>query len=283
MEGPNQNELETSIPDKTIPEELSWLTSVPNDGPTVVTKVMDAVLNLAKHLADRSNVQLYCRQDENLPDLGMPSLALRHILLTLLNVLIPRARGKSVNISVYSTGKNLMIEIDSQDSSEQPAEVMDLSQKNLMVVNQITQLFGGSFTLLDNPGHFSARLAFPAIAKIPVLVIDDNPDSLLLLQRYASGTRYEVSGVHETDKAINLAEKLNPRVIFLDIMMPGVDGWEVLSQIRQQPLTSAIPVVVVSILPQESLALALGANAFLQKPINQKDFIDLLNQFVSEN
>ena len=65
----------------------------------------------------------------------------------------------------------------------------------------------------------------------------------------------------------------------MDLMMPGVDGWEVLNQIRENPLTNAIPVVVVSILPQESLALTLGANAFLQKPINQNDFLNLLNQF----
>jgi CheY-like chemotaxis protein len=57
----------------------------------------------------------------------------------------------------------------------------------------------------------------------------------------------------------------------------------VLSQIRQNPLTSAIPVVVVSILPQESLAQAMGANAFLQKPISQNDFLNLLNHFFPEN
>ncbi len=72
-------------------------------------------------------------------------------------------------------------------------------------------------------------------------------------------------------------------MIFLDLMMPDVDGWEVLSHIRQNPLTSAIPVVVVSILPQDSLALAMGANAFLQKPISQIDFFRLLNQFFPEN
>jgi CheY-like chemotaxis protein len=66
-------------------------------------------------------------------------------------------------------------------------------------------------------------------------------------------------------------------------MMPGMDGWEVLSQIRQNPLISTIPVVVVSILPQESLALSMGANAFLQKPISQNDFLNLLNQFFPEN
>ena len=111
-----------------------------------------------------------------------------------------------------------------------------------------------------------------------MLIIDDNPDAILLFRRYCSNTRYTITGTREPDKAVHLAEVQSPKIIFLDLMMPGVDGWEMLNQIRQNPLTSAIPVIVVSILPQESLALSMGAIAFLQKPISQNDFLNLLNQ-----
>jgi CheY-like chemotaxis protein len=161
--------------------------------------------------------------------------------------------------------------------------VLENSQKSLLIVQQLMELFNGTFTLLHESGYYSARLTFPSIEKIPVLLIDDNPDAILLFQRYASNTRYIVTGVRDPDRAVRLTEDHPPKIILLDLMMPGMDGWEVLSQIRQNPLISTIPVVVVSILPQESLALSMGANAFLQKPISQNDFLNLLNQFFPEN
>jgi CheY-like chemotaxis protein len=144
-------------------------------------------------------------------------------------------------------------------------------------------LFNGAFTLITDSGNDSIRLTFPSIEKIPALLIDDNPDTILLFQRYTSNTRYIITGVRDPDKAIHMAEMNAPKIIFLDLMMPGVDGWEILNQIRENPLTSAIPVVVVSIMPQESLALAMGANAFLQKPISQNDVLNLLNEYFPEN
>ena len=281
-ESPVRIEPAFSDPEKPIQDELIWLQGAANNGPTDVKHLVESVLDLARPLANRFNVRINCKQEDDLPDLSIPQLALRHALLTVLNVLIPRAKGKSVNISVDSAGSTLNIKIDGQDLSEQLLTDMNNDQKNLMIVYQIAQMFDGSFSLIDDSDEYFAIFSLPTVEKITVLLIDDNLDSIQLFQRYVSGTRFAICGVHNPDKVIPLAEKLTPRVILLDLMMPGVDGWEVLTQIRQQPLISAIPVVIVSILPQESLALALGANAFLQKPINQKDFIELLNQLTSE-
>jgi CheY-like chemotaxis protein len=144
------------------------------------------------------------------------------------------------------------------------------------------EMFSGSFTLINESGYYTIKLSFPTLETIPVLIIDDNPDAILLFQRYTSNTRFRVTGVRDPGKAVHQAEVQSPKIIIVDLMMPGVDGWEILNQIRENPLTSAIPVVVVSILPQESLARTLGANAFLQKPINQNEFLNLLNRFFSK-
>jgi CheY-like chemotaxis protein len=277
---------ETDAPDEfkeSVPDELYWLKDTLNHGPTMVKQVIKAVLNLSRPLAERFAVQINCSQEENIPDLDIPALALRHILLTLLSVAIQRASGKSLNIFVTSSEKKVLVDIVSQGPQEQKNEVLENSQKSLLIVQQLMELFNGTFTLLHESGYYSARLTFPSIEKIPVLLIDDNPDAILLFQRYASNTRYIVTGVRDPDRAVRLTEDHPPKIILLDLMMPGMDGWEVLSQIRQNPLISTIPVVVVSILPQESLALSMGANAFLQKPISQNDFLNLLNQFFPEN
>jgi CheY-like chemotaxis protein len=276
----------TDAPDEfkePIPDELSRLKDNPNHGPTMVKQVMKAVLNLSRPLAERFAVHINCSQEENIPDLEIPALALRHILLTLLSVAIPQVSGKRLNIFIASSEKKVMVEIVPQGPLEQTYEMLENGQKSLSIVQQLMELFNGTFSLSTESCRYSVRLTFPSIEKIPVLLIDDNPDTILLFQRYASTTRYIVTGVRDADKAAHLAEVHSPKIILLDLMMPGVDGWEVLSQIRQNPLTDAIPIVVVSILPQESLALSMGANAFLQKPISQNDFLNLLNQFFPEN
>jgi len=63
----------------------------------------------------------------------------------------------------------------------------------------------------------------------------------------------------------------------LDVMLPGVDGWELLGRLREHPQLKGLPVIVSTILPQESLAMALGAAAFLCKPVTQEAFLQTLN------
>jgi CheY-like chemotaxis protein len=266
-----------------VPDELSWLKDNQDHGPTIVKQVIKAVLNLSRPLAERFAVQINCSVEENIPDLDIPTLALRHILLTLLNIAIPQAGGKSLNIFVTSSERKVSVEMAPQGPLERTNERLESDQKSMLIVQRLMKMFNGTFTLSHDPGYYSVKLTFPPIEKIPVLIIDDNPDAILLFQRYVFNTRYIVTGVREPEKAVHLAEVISPKIIIVDLMMPGVDGWEVISQIRQNPLTSATPVVVVSILPQESLARAMGVNAFLQKPINQNDFLNLLNQFLPEN
>ena len=125
-------------------------------------------------------------------------------------------------------------------------------------------------------------MGFPSklVERFPVLVIDDNADALQLLQRYASGTRYQVFGARDPEQAIRLAEQLLPQIIVLDVMMPKLDGWEVLGRLQHHPVTGHIPIVVCTILAQEELALSLGASAFLRKPVSRQAFLDALDRQV---
>ncbi len=266
-----------------VPDELSWLKDTPDHGPTMLKPVMGAVLKLSNPLVERYAVHINYSQEEDVTDLDIPELALRHIFLTLLSVAIPQVSGKSLNVIVTPSEKQVLIEIVPQYPMQHTNEALENSQKSLLIVQQLMEMYNGKFAIQDEPSQFTIRLTFPTIERIPVLLIDDNPDTILLFQRYASNSRYMVTGVRDPEKAVHLAEEHAPKIIFLDLMMPDVDGWEILSQIRQNPLTSTIPVAVVSILPQESLALAMGANAFLQKPISQIDFFRMLNQFFPEN
>ena len=88
---------ETDTPDvlkEPVPDDLSWLKDTPDHGLTVLDQVMKAVLNLSSQLAERFAVHINYSQEENIPDLNIPALALRHIILTLLNVAIPHIQRK---------------------------------------------------------------------------------------------------------------------------------------------------------------------------------------------
>ena len=125
------------------------------------------------------------------------------------------------------------------------------------------------------------RISVPAKERIPVLVIDDNADTLRLLERYLSNSRYRFLGTPDPAQAVDLAEKQSPRIIVLDVMLPGVDGWELLGRLRQHPKTCDIPTIVCTILPQEQLALDLGATEFIRKPVSRQALLSALDRQLS--
>jgi CheY-like chemotaxis protein len=115
-----------------------------------------------------------------------------------------------------------------------------------------------------------------------VLVVDDNADTLQLLQRYLSNSRYRFNGTSDPQQALQLAEELAPKAILLDVMLPDVDGWELLGRLNEYPETSDVPVVVCTILPQEQLALSLGAAAFIPKPVSRSELLATLDRLLGQ-
>jgi CheY-like chemotaxis protein len=112
-------------------------------------------------------------------------------------------------------------------------------------------------------------LALPAVQLATVLLVDDNPDTLRLFRRYLAGGSFRPIEAADGRQAIALARQARPRAIVLDVMLPSQDGWEILQSLRSDLVTQGIPVVMCSVLRQSDLALALGASAYLSKPITR--------------
>jgi CheY-like chemotaxis protein len=104
---------------------------------------------------------------------------------------------------------------------------------------------------------------------------------LLLLKRYLSGTHYQFIGERDPLQALSLADAHHPNAIVVDVMLPGIDGWDLLAQFKAHPSTHQTPVIISTILPQESLALMLGAEDFLQKPFTKEQFLEVLQRQTS--
>ena len=112
-----------------------------------------------------------------------------------------------------------------------------------------------------------------------ILVIDDDTDQLALTTRFLHREGFRVQTATNGRSGLDIARKLLPRAILLDVMMPGVDGWSVLSQIKADEILAPIPVVMVTSVDQRKLAASLGASDYMLKPVNWTRFGNIVNQF----
>jgi CheY-like chemotaxis protein len=86
-----------------------------------------------------------------------------------------------------------------------------------------------------------------------------------------------VYGLTDPTKSLEVARKLRPFAITLDVMMPGYDGWQVLEDLKTHPETKSIPVLICTILEDQGTASGLGVAAYLTKPILEDDLVQALN------
>ena len=111
-----------------------------------------------------------------------------------------------------------------------------------------------------------------------ILVVEDNPGAVELYRRYCTGTGFEVVAVPDARLVWDMVRVNHPDVVVLDIMMPHVDGWRVLYRLKQSPETQKTPVIVCSVIDDPALAEALGAEAYLRKPVCQSEFMGALKR-----
>jgi CheY-like chemotaxis protein/transcriptional regulator with XRE-family HTH domain len=261
-------------------EELAWLKNTPPDRPTDLYQVLPGVIELANPLAEQYNVDLEVSIDERLPSLAVHAVALTQALFNLLSVAIHQASDRRITVHTGLREIEVEIQVESRSSRDELRPLSTNDQTLLQMANQLTDLCGGRLVVTNNRGVFQATMALPALQQLPVLVIDDNPGTLQLLHRYVSGTRYQLITTQNPTQVLELVEKHAPRLIVLDVMMPGVDGWRVLAQLRHNNLTAHIPVVICTIIAQEEMALSLGANGFVRKPLTRQAFLSALDQQV---
>jgi CheY-like chemotaxis protein len=113
-----------------------------------------------------------------------------------------------------------------------------------------------------------------------VLVIDDDPAARALTRRALSREGYGVVEAADGETGLRLARELLPRLITLDILMPGMDGWAVLAALKSDPELATIPVILQTILEDRNLGFALGASEYLTKPVDRKRLAELVKRYV---
>lgn len=118
-----------------------------------------------------------------------------------------------------------------------------------------------------------------------ILLVEDNPDDELLAMRALrkSGATCEVRVARDGKQAIEMTERLAPRLVLLDLKLPYLDGHGVITQIRQRFLTRHTPIVVLTTSTEPGdveRAYQLGANSFVQKPVDFLEFVTAMRRII---
>ncbi len=167
----------------------------------------------------------------------------------------------------------------------------------LAITQRFCQMMGGDVTVASEPGQgstFTIRLPARAAgapadlgaeAESPasdgslVLVIDDDPAARDLLKRFLSKEGFRVETAANGAEGLQRARALRPAAITLDVMMPGMDGWDVLTILKAEPELADIPVIMLTIVDNRNLGYALGAADYLMKPVDREHLVAVLDHY----
>ena len=119
----------------------------------------------------------------------------------------------------------------------------------------------------------------PAATGPIILVIDDDPAVQELMRRSLEKDGFRVVVAADGKTGLELAKHLQPAVITLDVMMPQMDGWSVLTALKADPATADIPVIVLTIVDDKQMGFALGAADYFTKPIDFERLHPVLAQY----
>jgi signal transduction histidine kinase/CheY-like chemotaxis protein len=216
-----------------------------------------------------------------------------------------RRLDDSVELSVTDTG----IGIGSQDQERVFHEFQQVDSGvgraqpgtglGLTLTRRFARLHGGDVRLVSEPGKGSVfTIVLPLTARAEgvhaagpeaftgtkdssrplVLVVEDDPAAAELLTRQLERAGFRTEVARTGTDAIKMATANKPAAITLDILLPDLDGWEVLTRLKREAATSNIPVVVVSVVDNPELGIALGAMDYFVKPVPAKELINRLSR-----
>jgi CheY-like chemotaxis protein len=264
-------------------EELAWLEKTLPTQPVDFDDLIQTVLHTAQPLLQALEVVVTCQSEGELLPLTVQPTAVRQALLQVLTTVARRVpRGRiHVHTSLVPDRFYGCIRIMAYPSGPLASPLPGAEE--LALARKILELSRGTLELeADSDGHsrLAVSVTLPTAEQMPVLVIDDNIDTLRLFERYLSGTRYRFIGTPDPRGALSLAARLKPKAVVLDIMLPEVDGWDLLGRLREHPKTHDVPVIVCTILPQAELASVLGAAEFIAKPVRRQALLSALDRLV---
>ena len=205
-------------------------------------------------------------------------IVLRQILISLVNLAAYQMEGGEMDIATTKEGSCVSICIRYQVAGDEPSGAPGDREAQINRLrywcDQILATLEEFST--DSSGEFHLNL--PCEEQKTILVVDDQEATIQMFSRYLGRENFSIVGITQAEQVMAQARRLQPALISLDVMMPMIDGWEVLQALKLDGATAHIPVIVCSAWDEPELARSLGAVGFLKKPVTRDQFLDLLSE-----
>ena len=275
---------EDDLDEAPAQESMAWrsqvreeLAALQHSAPGSVVEVAPAlrgVMKIGQALASQHGVSLQIEPLDSEVTVAMHPSALRQVLITAIEKLVQSISSGQVTVVVKQKVNRIHLLITGAPAATDHPPDSDL-------IREILAVHGGSIDALLEEDQVGFHIGLLTADKITVLVIDDNPDLVHFFRRYTTGTRYQIVHLAEGQQVWETIQEVKPNLIVLDVMLPDTDGWELLTDLRAQPATKIIPIIVCSVVRRAELALSLGASLYLPKPVGRRQFIEALDQVLN--
>jgi signal transduction histidine kinase/CheY-like chemotaxis protein len=270
-----------------------------------VRETLERLLQIVKGSAAKKSIDIFFEVDPNLPVIEADEKKFKQILFNLLSNAVKftpkrgkiyikaRKVGNQAFFSVTDTGIGIKEE-DLERIFEPFVQIEEGPSKSyagaglgLTLVREYVHLHGGEvWAESEGPGKgstFTFTLPIrkeileeevqrtPEISKgAPVLVIEEDPHSAELYMKIMEEAGLEVLWARDGEEGLKLAKDKIPKAIIMDLLLPKKDGWEVIEELKRDPLTKGIPIIVVSILSEEKRAREMGVDDYIVKPVTRE-------------
>ncbi len=274
-----------------------------------VAGAVDDTLTMVRERATMHAITLTVQVADDVGTIEADELRFKQVVLNLLsNAVKFTPDGGRVSVRAYRDGTDLTLTVTDTGIGVPPEDqerIFESFQQGrrgpakeegtglgLTLSRRIVGLFGGRMWLESEPGVGSTfGFSVPIDAEdtdetapsadsglCDVVLVDDDRASLDLVEAYLDGSPTRALRARDGVEALDLIRKVLPAAVVLDIKLPRLDGWQVLTQLKADPATAAIPVVIASVVDDRSRGLALGADVYLLKPVRREELVDALRQ-----
>jgi CheY-like chemotaxis protein/predicted DNA-binding protein (UPF0251 family) len=276
---------EDNLDEGSEQESMAWRTQVREElaalqqsAPGSVVEVATAirgVMKIGDTLTAQHGVSLQIGPLESGVTVAMHPSALRQVLITAIEKLVQSISAGQITLAVERMGGRVHLLMTGIPAVTDHPPDSDL-------IREILAVHDGSIEAYLEEEQVGFSIKLPTADKMTVLVIDDNADLVHFYRRYTTGTRYQIVHLAEGQHILDTIQEIKPDIIVLDVMLPDIDGWELLTNLQEQPTTKMIPIIVCSVVRRAELALSLGASLYLPKPVRRREFVQALDQILNQ-
>ena len=270
--------------------------------------IVESILPLARE----KQIELIHEIPSDIPAIESDEIRVSQILQNLISNAVKFTDSGTVSVSVHTDQEKIFVRVEDTgigiEESDLPYIFDEFRQVDgssarrhegtglgLTIAHKAARMLGGDLSAESTPGegsaftlelpliwkgrpytHETVELSAPSVLKPKqktILVVDDEPEMAKMITGYLEQEGYNTVAATSGKQALQVAARMQPFAITLDILMPEMDGWEVLQGLKSSPATRDIPVIVVSVTEDRETGFALGAVGSVTKPVSKERLV----------